>query len=178
MNYWKYVEVEGWEQNAKKIFDYSNLKPDSEVFRTQLEIDQLREKVPSFFTSLEKFGKVNQILVLIMTNKTTSLHNDALYSGHNKSIRNEARLQIPVLNAEYSETFFYDIFNEPSVINPKGSSFRVWPNAILNTKQPVASTVIDQPTILRITEPHYVICKRLPRIVLSIGITNDIVSHL
>lgn len=92
-------------------------------------------------------------------------------SVHSDSFIHESRLNIPILNCEYSETKFYDVSKWKTCRNMLGHDV---PVALEYVE--VDSVKITEPTLLRVNKPHKVILNKeldTPRITLSLYFDRD-----
>jgi hypothetical protein len=133
---------------------------------------------PIFREGLSRFGRINEISLLILRGDTSTLHVDH-ETGANVGVK--ARLNIPILNCEGSYTEFFkfpeEVYNQHEV---NAGKTLYWSNEIRNTQKPVTVVELIQPTILRTSEPHTVRCShcKFPRISLTISFEDDVVKYL
>jgi hypothetical protein len=195
MNCWKIVDAGDFKKYGRNflIFYTKNLDKFKhcnhfwaqfipEYYDTYLENDV------SFRDGISKFGEINEIAFLTIQGNKTPIHIDHTI-GLNKNVK--ARLNIPLLNCEKSYTAFYDLSPEilanykitlpgkqyGSYISEGSSKYWEFSNDEI---KPFTKVELVQPTILRTSYPHNVICQgdKFPRIAITISFKEDISKYL
>jgi hypothetical protein len=195
MNCWKIVDAGDYKKYGKDflIFYTNNLDKFNHCNHFWAQFiptyyDEYLKNNKSFRDGLSRFGEINEIAFLTV-NGNTSIHIDHVI-GLNKNIK--ARLNIPLLNCEKSYTAFYhfspEIFNRYKVTLPgvkyqnyiSQGSTKYWSFSDIDNVKPFTKVELIQPTILRTSYPHNVICEgnKFPRITLTISFKNDIIKFL
>ena len=190
MIYWKQIEVDGYKDYAPKIYDYfinvypkHGSKPDylkNNTFWNPVTIKDVEKYFPELVKSVAHLGEINEVSIVniipITPGQCSSLHTDHTV-GLNAGVK--ARLNIPILNTEYTKTFFYNIPDQYKYFISAGGT-HTWPAYLAEVLPSVASVEVSKPTILRISAPHMVKCwsTKTPRITLTISFKDDIVRLL
>lgn len=184
MIFWKKVDINGYLDYRKDILVYLNTH-----FKWRI-INRTRQfwnpvpliDVDTYFsqltTSLIQYGSIKEVSVCFLVNDNSTLHIDHT-CGLNAGVK--ARLNIPLLNCAGSMTAFYsysDIIKYPYTTNAGGT--KTWSSSARLHLTPVTTIELNQPTILRTSEPHTVLNKnnKYPRISLTISFEEDIVKCL
>jgi hypothetical protein len=186
MQYWKSVEAGDHKTYASKILELYHTENKSyfqriNYFWNQIRADkkdELIRRIPEMSRIEELYGPIKQLSLLILCDDTSTLHTDHTI-GLNSGV--EARLNIPVLNCEGSITAFFkfdDLIRSLFTIGKDGT--KCWPYIDRYYEKPITQVELVQPTILRTSEPHTVLCKNctFPRISLTMSFETDIVSQL
>lgn len=95
---------------------------------------------------------------------------------HVDTVEQQSRINIPILNCENSHTVFYKATVLESIPQPyKGIKYNPCVDAVEMDR-----TTIDQPTIIRVDQPHQVLMDKFnsPRICLTVGTTPDPIELL
>lgn len=107
----------------------------------------------------------------------SSIHTDGSYEIH------QARINIPLINCEFSETRYYSTKSEPKHIayNQHGSYRTAEAESFQEDECELQdSFTLKVPTIIRVDVPHNVVVNgwRFPRIAATIGFETDPVSKM
>ena len=178
--YWKKVELLDFENHAKDFYDYYHLNPGKFMqinsFWTSFNPDYYEEYFSShqtFDDELKKFGKVKEINLLFILGNRSNLHSDHT-TGLNSGVN--VRLNIPILNCNGSLTCFYEFPEEyvnECIVSETGT--KTWNSELIKKIDPVTSFQLSQPTLLRTSSPHIVLClkNKVPRISMTISFYED-----
>jgi len=117
------------------------------------------------FSLLNKGLKIKAISIYKTFNNNTIVHIDDVKNLY------KSRLNIPILNCENTHTIFYDAVPMPPV-EQKHKNLKLIP--CFNEIE-VDRVTIDQPTIIRVDQPHRVLMdeKYFPRICLTVKCDPD-----
>lgn len=178
MIYWKKVDVGNYQQYASKILEHYYKKSMID-FWNPIKLDSVKILVPELINGFEPFGEIKEIALLVLNCDSSTLHIDHT-AGLNAGV--EARINIPILNVEGSETAFFKLDSQYAKNHlplSKGGTIS-WPAIYREFLKPVATVVVDSPTILRTSKPHTVYCKsnKFPRLTLTVSLIDDVVSYL
>lgn len=191
MIYWKQIEVDGYKDYAPKIYDYfvnvytkHGSKPNylkNNTFWNPVTIRDVEKYFPELIESVAHLGKINEVAIIQTTILTSQNYGSSLHIDHTFGKNNgvKARLNIPIINTENTETAFYEI---PKQYKPNVSAggTQFWNLDLASLLKPITSVEVTKPTILRVSAPHLVTChsKKMPRITLTISFKDDIVRLL
>lgn len=168
MEYYKKINIDKYDVIVSKIKLYLESK---ELVNTihagfvQLQISEVVRNCVELPVSLRTVGlKIKSIGIYHTThNNQSPIHIDhTVY---------KSRLNIPIMNCEYSSTVFYNA--EIEQINQQKNSDIKYIRCVNAVE--VDRVTVDQPTILRIDHPHQVVMdeSKSPRICLTIGCDLD-----
>ena len=151
---------------TKKTLEYVTLHKDKiKSFWTDLNYYDFIRHVPEITTLFSKLNiHPNQVSLV------TSVNGGHIHRDHTDSI---ARINIPVLNCEYSETKFWKTSAEPVLSTLENNV----PYLHLNESdcELMDVLVLDRATVLRVTEPHSVhVGSQIPRISLTVNFKENI----
>jgi hypothetical protein len=177
MQYWKRIHLEHFETIQRKtlelikqhsgILDRRNFRgsfipfPDAEFM----------EKVPEINQSFAPYGRrCIKSSIYLMWNNTDAL-------PHVDGAESIARVNIPILNCEGTNTVFYENIVTRPLRLPTGV---VYEPVINHDYREVTRVEISSPTIIRVREGHSVVMNeaRSPRITLTMQLDPDIVDLL
>jgi hypothetical protein len=178
--YWKKIQINEFEKHALGFLNYYKNRSDKfksyNRFWTSLNPEHLDGYLSiheDFKNELNKIGIVKEITLITLNNEGTTLHTDHT-SGLNNGVN--IRLNIPIANCEGSYTCFYEI-PESEINNFKESNggTKVWNYDLVYQIKPITVVELKQPTLLRISYPHAVLCikNKFPRIAMTISFTED-----
>ncbi len=184
LKYFKIVDTGNFQEYNKEFLNYYNTHQSNFIpknsFWNPLKPESLSHCLinnPDFAKGIAKFGEIRQLAVLILEEKSTSLHIDPDYQ---QGVM--ARLNIPLLNCEGSRTVFFnpDTMKQLRYHVDQKSKTIVWDSNINHLLSPAAEIELIQPTILRTSSPHMVRCTtcNFPRISLTISFKNDLIGFL
>jgi hypothetical protein len=163
-------EIEGVEEIQRAVLGFLQDLP--RVFRREtganlnkLVHKDLLSECPCLADVLAPYGlKCVEAYAFVMYDQAScSIHSDA--------IPQQARLNIPILNCEGTLTKFYEC--EKQIQVPHFTGVKVF--NYFGCRE-VASVEVTQPTLLRVSMPHYVALspgQPLPRITISLGFDRD-----
>lgn len=184
MIYWKKVDIGNYKEYVPKIIEYfynvyldKKIKPNMpNTIWNPIPLDHISMYFPELIASISTFGNIKEVSIVLFNNDNGTLHIDHT-SGLNSGV--QARLNIPLCNTTGSITAFYtDMHKYPSGFSPGGT--QSWGIALKYVLPPITTVELSEPTILRTSEPHAVLCKKagFPRITLTISFEEDIVKYL
>jgi hypothetical protein len=169
MNYYKKLDID-YKLVASKTLEYVKLNRSSiKYFWTDFNFNDYSTHVPEI-KSLFKNLNITPCRVSLITSSTSgNIHRD-----HTRSI---ARINIPILNCEESQTKFWKAIVDPTLIYE--------PNNVMYFKfeekdcELADVLVLDKVTIIRVSEPHSVhVGNKVPRISLTIDFQENIENLL
>lgn len=183
--YWKIVDAGEYEKYGKKLLltfqkqDYLFHKQNS--FWNAVKpssMDKIFELIPEFVELEKLYGEIKEMALLFLESDSSTLHIDHT-SGLNEGV--EARLNVPVLYCEESVTCFYEL--DEKIFNSHETTLggtKYWSDELRKKLNPVSQISLQQPTILRTSEPHTVFCngKKFPRVSLTISFREDLIKYL
>jgi hypothetical protein len=168
MKLYQSIDLDHCDIIISKVKDYLEKK---ELINTSytgyilLDKNELVKSCPELARSLLKVGlTILGSAIYRTTNNTQSL-------VHIDNVTYECRVNIPIMNCEYSSTVFYNADIENTLVQP-------WSNIkyikCINAVE-IDRVTIDRPTILRINTPHRVEMdtNKSPRICLTIRCSPD-----
>jgi hypothetical protein len=186
MVYWKRVHAGDYKLYGKELLYYfiKNNKNFYHANRFWHGIKQsykqdLLDNVPSLASGLSAFGTIKEVAVLIIEEANSStLHIDHTVGPNNGVL---ARLNFPILNVEGTETCFFEL--PPSIYNTykiNNTGTKSWSNRLRDSLRPVSKVEITEPTIIRTSVPHTVICNTFnnPRITATVSFYEDLSRFL
>lgn len=176
MNYWKRVPLDSFPLIQRKALEFvrANVNLTTAPFWSPLSTTALLKQVPELGESVKKAlnTRIWLATALVLQKPQSSRHVDHIVGQRNQ----QARLNIPLLNCEQSETNFYDVGDtKPDTQFPTGVKHWNWEHDF-----PIVSQVIlSEPTILRVTAVHAVrsFSDQL-RLALTLNLEEDPVVHL
>jgi hypothetical protein len=156
---------------AKKTLDYvTSNKNNITSFWNHLNFGNFVKNVPEIITMFSSLNITPIRVSLIVAKKGAGIHRDTYIKGTPTPI---ARINIPILNCQDSETRFWSTTAEPKLeFLSNGTPYRY-----LDEKDCVLESILnlDKPTVLRVTEPHSIVVgKKVPRISLTVEFEEDI----
>lgn len=180
MKYYKKIEIDYYEEIVADTLNYlKTQKPDiynltSGVTYYVLELDEFKKFCPKLDLGFKRYGMKCKFAAsfFMKQNGDTPIHIDNYKGG-------EARINIPILNTKGTLTRFYTGGEFQEMIHPlTGVKFL----KLISTKTIKFADMVetDQPTVIRINEPHDVLMdvKNIPRIVLTLGFDKDPIFFL
>lgn len=189
MKYWKQIDIGNYEAYTPKICKYFNIvyptRPRPETLKNNnfwnpVPLSDVSCFFPELISSVSNYGEIKEVGIIFL-NVPLGGHGTTLHIDHTFGLNNgvKARLNIPLMNTEGSETCFYDVPKEYEYsVSPGGTIF--WAPDLHLKLKPVTSVEVIKPTILRISQPHMVRCwtNKMPRLTLTISFKDDIVRFL
>lgn len=172
MKYWKHIDIPGWDIAQQQLLTwiqkYTTFHK-GPLFWNPISPLYLLAAAPA----LGKWVRSNRLLctyatVLYVAKPDIGIHRD--------SDTGKARLNLPLLNTETSQTIFYRSESQGDRhVLPNGEVYYRITDGV-----EVDRVCVDRPTILRISEPHTVICTQpiYPRLVCSLKFNRDVVEFL
>lgn len=175
MIYHKKIELNGWKPAADEIYQY--VKNNTHFLRQQAFWNTLSQtKHKHCYNTLapvfESAGfKLLRISFLIIVEPAVAIHTDTESGIENQSL---ARVNIPVLNCENTETRFYSSVKWEPIVKKLGNGIKYTYHSPDNCKFE-SSVSLTEPTILRVKELHNVIVHNpvYPRITLTCALDPD-----
>jgi len=179
MKYWKKILLVDWESIRLKLEQYLDRTKfqQPQRFWNPLNLEALQSEVPELNGALEEALGTRMLAatqLYMQPYSRTTLHVDHT----EKQFGHLARLNLPISGHEGSSTVFYEVHSEPWQA-PKGSSMlpTVWrwedPYTIIDR------VTVDEPTILRVTTPHAVLCsKPHHRVSITVNLDGDAAKFL
>ncbi len=172
MKYWKRVVVDGFEQLKPQLLHRVLEKIDIKTcpFWNKLDAHEFPELQRVVELSLGV--KPLMMTALVLRERTTNLHVDHTFGqfGH------KARLNLPLLNCEKSQTVFYNVGDlPPHRVSPRdGTKTWQW-----GSYPRLTSFTLTEPTVIRVSAVHAVHSfTNEPRIALTLNLDKDAVSLL
>lgn len=169
MRYWKYLDLD-WRPASASLKRYVDLNPEilapGSYFKIQ-DLSHVTQHVPEVLDMLKPLGvDLRFIAFFVQHTNNCNIHVDR--DAHH------SRINIPVMNCEYSETRFYTSAR-PAVqaFEASGTPYYYYDPEHCTC---VDRYVLDGAILLRVREPHQVVImqEHYPRISCSIGIKQDI----
>lgn len=176
MQYFKHIDLKGWKPAALKIHKF--VKDETKIIQGHAFWNILnREHHQYCYDQLDPIFKeagfdLLRISFLVLSGDETHIHQDRdRIPGFPERI---ARINIPVINCNGTETKFFSLINHNPVVG-------TLPNGITYTGHNPedvkfeSSVTINQPTIIRVRELHQVVnhAKLYPRITLTCAVDPD-----
>jgi hypothetical protein len=167
MRYYKYLDLD-FVPVAEKLKTYLlDNKDKIEGFWTNLDTPKILLLFPEIQKMFDPMNiKIKRISVVTVDPSYTGIHRDD--TNYN------VRINIPILNCEYSVTNFYKTDAEPiKLFTPNGMPYLQIDNSQCVL---VDSLCLNMPAALRVTEPHQVIVNPnySPRIACTIDFVENI----
>ena len=156
---------------AKKTLAYASLHKDKiKSFWTNINITEFVKQIPEIITLFEPLN-ITPTRISLITAVTKERTDPGIHRDYTDV---PIRINVPVLNCEYSQTKFWRTTSEPTVINIPGTNIPYF--YLKDSECEIADTlVLDKPTVLRIIEPHSVhVGEKSPRLALTIEFKEDI----
>jgi len=178
MKYYKYLSDLPWQPVTEKLKWYLLESNTSYLANTSVNMwryadrNDLFEKVPELQELFKPMGlTIHFAAFFVSENRSSLIHIDADKNSN-------ARINLPVLNCENTETRFYKS-DYPPVKRQQPDGINYW------YIDPVTCTHVDsfflnEPVIFKVNEPHQVIGESvttIPRVSCTIGFTQEII-HL
>ena len=189
MRYFKYIAIDNYQiirEKSVKFFlkNYSSIR--TSVFQ-QFDWTEYVKHCPEILTAFSRYDlePYTGFIYIIYKQEESPLHTDYVNSAYNK-----CRINIPVINCEFSKTFFYkkvssalaqerimqnDIMTDPdNESNSKPIDYIKYDENDFSLEK-VDEVVVDRPTVMRVQEPHRVMIdsNHVPRVVLTIHTRKD-----
>jgi hypothetical protein len=171
MKLYQPINIDNYDVIVSKVKSYLEKK---ELINTEyagyipLDRDELINSCPELARSLFKFGLfIAGSAIYRTTNNTQS-------PVHIDYVTYECRVNIPIINCEYSSTVFYNADIENTLIQPWDDTKYI---KCINAVE-IDRVTIDRPIILRINTPHRVEMDtdKSPRICLTVRCNPDPVT--
>jgi hypothetical protein len=175
MKYYKKIEIDYYDEIVSDTLNYlKNQKPNIynrtiDATYYVLDLDEFKKFCPKIDLGFERYGIVCNFAVafVMKTNRDIQVHIDNYPHG-------DTRINIPILNTKGTMTRFYTGGEFKEMINPitKIRSLKI---TNISTIKFADMVEIDQPTVIRINEPHsvYMDMANSPRITLTLGFDKD-----
>jgi hypothetical protein len=170
MLYYKKLDLD-FDVVLKKTLSYaSNNRDLIKTFWTHINFKDFIKHVPEITTMFSSLNITPIRVSLIVAKQNAGIHRDTYIKDTPTPV---ARINIPILNCQESETRFWSTSVEPKLeFLSNGTPYRY-----LDEKDCVLESVLnlDKPTVLRVTEPHSIVVgKKVPRISLTVEFEEDI----
>jgi hypothetical protein len=175
MKYYKKIEIDYYDEIVSDTLNYlRNQKPNIynrtiDATYYVLDLDEFKKFCPKIDLGFERYGIVCNFAVafVMKTSQDTPIHVDDYPRG-------DTRINIPILNTKGTITKFYTGGKFKEIINPI-TKIRFLANTNKSTIKVADMVQINQPTIIRVNEPHSVsmYLNESPRITLSLGFDKD-----
>lgn len=169
MKYHKHIDIDNFKVIQQKTLDFISSKNNVDrIGFYWMPWKEYTEYCPEILTSFSRYGLTPTGAATITTAKFehSIVHVDA--------VQHECRINIPILNCEGSMTEFYsggeyDIKYTPGEKNP----YMILKKDSIATK--VDEVELNQPTVIKVLQPHYVRTnlQATPRISLSVQFDID-----
>jgi hypothetical protein len=179
MIYHKNIELNGWEPATNQIYQYVKEKThyldQPGFFWNTLPEKQHKACYKALAPVFESAGfELLRITFLIISGPSVEIHADRVDNSKQGYPGCSARVNIPVLNCEHSETRFYSPLKWDPVIKTLSNGIEYEYHREENCKLE-ASTIITKPTVLRVRELHNVVVHKpiYPRITLTCLLDPD-----
>jgi hypothetical protein len=134
-----------------------------------LDLNEFKQYCPKLDLGFSRYNLncTFAVAYIMYNNSHTSIHVDAYSYG-------EARVNLPILNVTGTFTRFFSGGEFKEVVNPT-TGIRAHKLSNLKNFRLEDKVEIDQPTVIRVNEPHDVIMdmKNSPRITLTLGFDKD-----
>lgn len=177
MRFWKHVHLDGFDTMRAELLQFVHRSIDVRTCRfwNELDMDKLNAAVPELNRSIKNSLGTEpwMISAIVLKRSQSHLHVDHVFNqrGH------QARLNLPLLNCENSQTVFYDVRGEPPMLTTPGDQTTIWDWK--GKYEALDRVVLNQPTILRVRSPHAVFSfTSEPRIAITINLEVDPASFL
>lgn len=176
MKYYQKIDIPNWRGVAVKIYkhicDHTDLVKTG-AFWNILSRDQHTYCYQQLDPVFDRLGfNLLRISFLVLRDEQSTIHQDRdHFPGFPERV---ARINIPVLNCEHSETRFYSAIRWNPMVKTLPNGITYTYHAASNVQ--VEDTVIlDQPTVIRVRELHSVVnnAKMYPRISLTCAVDPD-----
>jgi hypothetical protein len=170
MLYYKKLDLD-IELLSKKTLSYASLHKDKiKSFWTNINLANFVEYVPEIVTTFATLN-ITPKRVSLITAVTQDRFDPGIHRDHTSI---PVRINVPVLNCEYSQTKFWRTTSEPIVEFIPGTDIPYF--YLKESDCELADTlVLDKPTVLRVSEPHSVhVGEKTPRLALTIEFEEDI----
>jgi hypothetical protein len=170
MLYYKKLDLD-FDLVSKKTLDYVISNRDKITsFWNHLNLENFIKNVPEITRMFAPLNITPAYISLIVATQDAGIHRDTYIKVTPTPV---ARINIPILNCQGSETRFWSTSAEPELLFlDNGTPYRY-----LDEKDCKLETILelDRPTVLRVKEPHSVVVgKKVPRISLTIEFEEDI----
>lgn len=176
MKYWQYIDLPGWEAECDKLREWVLAGPilKSKQFWNVIDPHVMSYKTTKLGSLLQQHldSKCVYCAIIVAYSTTPSIHIDYMAGV-------KARLQLPIMNTAGTRTLFYTAPSEKMKVVYMPN------NAHYHHVDPKDATLVDavevnQPTLLRIDQPHAVVANRFtsPRITLTIRLDKDPVRFM
>ena len=170
MKYYKKLDLDHTTV-VKKSLAYASLHKDKiKSFWTSINTTEFVKHIPEIETLFEPLNitpfRIYLITVLGQEQSKKEIHRD--YTDI------PFRINVPIINCEYSQTKFWKTSSEPVIEFVQGTTV---PYYYFNESECELADilVLDKPTVLRVTEPHSVhVGEKTPRLALTIEFKEDI----
>lgn len=170
MIYYKKLDLD-FETVAQKTRAYASIHRDKiKTFWTNINFENFVKHVPEIVTMFKPLNITPSRVSLI-----TAVTQDRLDPGiHRDHSSIPVRINVPILNCEYSQTKFWKTTSEPTVDVIPGTDIPYFYLKEVDC-QLVDILVLDQPAAIRVSEPHSVhVGEKVPRLALTIEFEEDI----
>lgn len=145
-----------------EYLDHNNLIYNNEIFYNDIDHIKFLKQFPEIQTFMEshKTYCIGIGLIKIFYNKV------AIHQDNSAANGGTVRLNWPVINCEYSDTIFYENFNDVKEKKylDNGTVFHEYKDE--DCKE-INRFCLDSPTALDVSIPHRVFCNSFPRISLT-----------
>jgi hypothetical protein len=170
MKLYQPIDLDNFDVIVSKVKNYLEKKElinGNDTGYIRLDRTELINSCPELARSLFKFG-LNIIGSAIY--RTTDNTQSPVHIDH---VTYECRINIPIMNCEYSSTVYYTADIENTLSQPDNTKYLKCMNAV-----EIDRITINRPTILRINTPHRVEMdqNKSPRICLTIRCNPDPVT--
>jgi hypothetical protein len=168
--YWKHIELPGWEKSVDDINKVFLPRLPAQVFWNFLPTREFLYTAVDMVRALAQCGFTIKQASIIQASGHGTIHVDDV-----KGSNIEARINVPLLNCENSVTAFYET-QSPLVMRATNVKFLVPDQQACLM---VDAVTLTQPTVLRISAPHSVICRSAnKRYSLTLHVSPDPVKLL
>jgi len=175
MKYYKKIDVDHLDEIASDTLTYLkehkpdiyNRKSDSTFYI--LDADEFKQHCSKLDLGFKRYNLIcNYVAVCVMYNNSHScIHTDTYAHG-------DTRINLPILNSIGTTTMFFSGGRFTETVNQK-TGLKFVRLTSYDSLQLVDKVEIDQPTVIRVNEPHTVIMNKnnAPRITLTLGFNID-----
>jgi len=162
VKYWTRLKLEGWEQSIEAVNKHFLLHIPQGEFWTWLPMSDFEAVAAPLIVSFIRLGfKVENVAII------QAIGRGLIHVDDTDMI---ARVNVPLKNCENSFTAFYSAGSKSIEYRANRTFWRVNPKDC----RMVNAVKLTEPTVLRISEPHAVICHSLaPRYSLTLRVTPD-----
>jgi hypothetical protein len=170
MIYYKKLDLE-FETVAKKTLEYATFHKDKiKSFWTNINFENFSKHVPEIITMFSPLN-ITPTRISLITAVTPDRSDPGIHRDHTSI---PVRINVPILNCEYSQTKFWRTTSESTVEFIPGTDIPYF--YLKESECELADTlVLDRPTAIRISEPHSVhVGEKVPRLALTIEFAEDI----